>query len=152
MLTAAGSTPHIHIPFQRIEEHICLIADRKLNLEIYFSAEVLDAADERRLELIHELLSYGPDISFHAPFMDLCPAALDARIREVTRARFEQTFTAASIFKPKCIVFHSGYEKWKYSLKFEPWLENSMSFWAPLIERASILNTKIAIENIFENE
>jgi sugar phosphate isomerase/epimerase len=50
------------------------------------------------------------------------------------------------------IVFHSGYEKWKYALKFDVWLEKSLMTWKPLIKRATDNGLKIAIENIFEDE
>ena len=145
-------SPHVHIPFQRIPEYISLIAERRLNLEIYFNADCLDALTLADLSRARADLSYGPSLSFHAPFMDLCPAAIDSRIREATIARFTQIFDVAEVLRPKAIVFHSGYEKWKYSLSVSPWLENSVELWTPFIERAKRLGMTIAIENIFEDE
>ena len=145
-------SPHVHIPFQRIPEYLGLITERRLNLEIYFSAECLDALSPADLADAQSALSYGPSLSFHAPFMDLCPAAVDSRIREASAARFRQIFDIAEIFRPKTIVVHSGYEKWKYSLRVSPWLEKSIDFWTPFIERAKSLDLAIAVENIFEDE
>jgi sugar phosphate isomerase/epimerase len=49
-------------------------------------------------------------------------------------------------------VFHSGYEKWKYSLKTDLWLENSLITWQLLLKRAVDMGLKIAVENIFEDD
>ena len=54
--------------------------------------------------------------------------------------------------KVKAVVFHSGYEKWKYSLKPELWLNASIETWRPLLKRADDAGIKIAIENILEDE
>lgn len=151
-MSAALPSPHIHVPFQRIPEFSPLIRERKLNLEIYFSAECLDSMSAWDISDVREILSYGPDLSFHAPFMDLSPAAMDLMVRQVTIDRFTQTFTLAEILRPRCMVFHSGYEKWKYSLRIDTWLERSIEFWEPFIERAAKLGTRIAIENIFESD
>lgn len=84
--------------------------------------------------------------------MDLSPGAVDSGVREVTIRRFSHVLDIASILRPKAVVFHSGYEKWKYALKPEIWLEKSLLTWKPLNERAALMGVKIAIENIFEDE
>lgn len=151
-MSAALPSPHIHVPFQRIPEFSQLIRERTLNLEIYFSADCLDSLSAWDISDVRDILSYRPALSFHAPFMDLSPSAFDLLVRQATIDRFTQTFTLAEIMKPRCMVFHSGYEKWKYSLRIDTWLEQSMAFWEPFIEHAAKIGTKIAIENIFEDE
>lgn len=148
----AAFSPHVHIPFQRIPEYLALITAHRLNLEIYFSADCIDSLTLSELSRVQADLSYGPSLSFHAPFMDLCPAALDSRIREATMARFSQIFDVAEVLRPKAIVFHSGYEKWKYALSATPWLEKSIELWTPFIDRSKSLGITIGIENIFEDE
>ena len=66
--------------------------------------------------------------------------------------RFSDTLAIAEILEAKAIVFHSGYEKWKYALNIDLWLEKSLLTWQPLVERAEDMGLKIAIENIFEDE
>ncbi|MBZ0157171.1 MAG: sugar phosphate isomerase/epimerase [Alphaproteobacteria bacterium] len=144
--------PHVHVPYDRIGEHLSFILDNRLNLEIYFNAASLDAMDLSSLKRLKETLSYGPSLSFHAPFMDLCPAALDTRIRKVTLERFHQVLAIAEILSPGSIVFHSGYEKWKYAFNVSLWLEKSLETWVPFNEKARERGVKIAIENIFEDE
>ena len=58
----------------------------------------------------------------------------------------------AETLKPEVIVFHSGYDKWKYNNRVNIWLENSLQTWGPINKRASDIGVKIAIENIFEDE
>lgn len=144
--------PHIHIPYHRLFEHLSFIRENRLNLELYFGGSALDSLTLNAVREMAGLLDYGPSLSLHAPFMDLSPGAVDSRVREATMDRFRQTFDIAAILRPKAIVFHSGYEKWRYGLNMELWLEKSLLTWQPLNSLAADLGTKIAIENIFEEE
>lgn len=148
----AAIAPHIHVPYEKIRDYIPFILQNNLNLELYFSAAALDAINTGHLLRLQETLSYKPELSFHAPFMDLSPGAVDSKVRKATLERFNQVLDVAEILKPKCIVFHSGYEKWKYALKTDLWLEKSLETWLPLNQRAEELGITLAIENIFEDE
>ncbi|MCI0469750.1 MAG: sugar phosphate isomerase/epimerase, partial [Nitrospirae bacterium] len=112
----------------------------------------LDTVREEAISSLTAKLDYNPSISFHAPFMDLSPGAIDSKIRRATIERFNQLLDIADMLKPVTIVFHSGYEKWKYALKIDPWLEKSIETWTPLNKRAESIGARIAIENIFEDE
>ena len=83
--------------------------------------------------------------------MDLSPAAVDLRIRDVTMLRFGQVMDIAAGLQPKRVVFHSGYEKWKYALNVTLWLEKSLITWDSILDRAISIGTSLAIENIFED-
>ncbi|MCL4536984.1 MAG: sugar phosphate isomerase/epimerase [Nitrospirae bacterium] len=145
-------SPHIHLPYEKIGDYIQFIKQNKLNLEIYFSSNALDSINTDPLPKLKNTLDYNPSLSFHAPFMDLSPGAIDSKVRDATIERFNHIIDIAETLKPKSIVFHSGYEKWKYALKVEVWLEKSLQTWRPLNERAKNVGVKIAIENIFEDE
>ena len=144
--------PHVHIPFDRLEEHLGLIRDRGLNLEIYFAGDVLDSLSTADVSRAKDLLDHNPSLSFHAPFMDLSPGAVDSLVREATMKRLNHVLDIAEVLRPKTIVCHSGYEKWRYALKPDWWLEKSLLTWQPLNRRAAGSGVKIAIENIFEDE
>ncbi len=144
--------PHVNVPFHRIEEFLPFIKAKRINLEIFISSDSLDSIDNSKLIGLKEKLDYDLSLTIHAPFMDLSPAAVDRKVRDVTIERFEGVFDIAEILKPKAIVFHSGYEKWKYSLKVDVWLENSLRTWRCFSKRAENLGVKIVIENIFEDE
>lgn len=144
--------PHIHIPYGKIGDYFSFIKEHHPNLEIYFQSHSLDSLKGGDIEKLRESLDYNPSLSFHAPFMDLSPGAVDSKIRAATIERFSHVFDIAEILLPKTIVFHSGYEKWRYAHRVDIWLEESIKTWRPFIERASHLGIKIAIENIFEDE
>jgi sugar phosphate isomerase/epimerase len=93
-----------------------------------------------------------PSLSIHAPFMDLSPGAVDPKVRAVTMERFLLVFDIAELLEPISIVFHSGYEKWKYALDVDLWLKKSLKTWNVLARKGAEKNIKIVIENVFEDE
>ena len=121
------TTIQINIPYSMLLQRIGFIMEHRLHPEIYFSAEDLDAyqKDEGK-ELAETLQRNGLEITIHGPFMDLSPGGVDKRIKEVTLDRFSRTIELASLFKPKAIVFHPGYEKWKFDGNVNLWLESSL--------------------------
>jgi sugar phosphate isomerase/epimerase len=146
------SAPHVHIPFERIPEYIDFIRKESLNLEIYFGAAVLDSVAMEEVAEMRDKLDNACGLSIHAPFMDLSPGAVDSKVRAATVGRFSHILDISDVLRPETVVFHSGYEKWKYALKVDLWLEKSLLTWKPLNERASGMGVRLAIENIFEDE
>jgi len=144
--------PHVHVPYDRVGDYLDFIKKNRINLEIYFSSQSLDNLNDSDIIKLKEKLDYNPSLSIHSPFMDLSPGAVDERVRVVTVERFLHVFEIAEILKPKAIVFHSGYEKWKYALRVDQWLDGSLITWPPLLKRAVGIGLKIAIENIFEDD
>jgi sugar phosphate isomerase/epimerase len=144
--------PHVHVPYHRIEDYLHFIKENRINLEVYFSSRSLDTLKSSDVIRLRENLDYNPSFTVHAPFMDLSPGAVDSKARAVTMERFSHTLAIAEILKPKTVVFHSGYEKWKYALNIDLWLEKSLLTWKPLVKRAEDMGVKLAIENIFEDE
>jgi sugar phosphate isomerase/epimerase len=145
-------SPHAHVPFNRIAEYQDLIRGKKLDLEIYFGSAVLDVISMDEVRGLSAVLDYQPSLSIHAPFMDLSPGAVDSKVRKATTERFFHVLDIAEVLMPEVIVFHSGYEKWKYALNVDIWLEKSLLTWRPVNRRASEIGVRIAIENIFEDE
>jgi len=143
---------HVHIPYPKVGDYLARIKQERLNLEIYFPSSSLDTLKTGDIERLKDSLDYHPSLSMHAPFMDLSPGAVDSKVKAVTVERYTHMLDVAEVLSPEVIVFHSGYEKWKYAHRIDIWLESSLSTWRPLIERAALIGTKIAIENIFEDE
>lgn len=143
---------HVHVPYDKIKGHIAFLKQGGLNLEIYFNSHILDSITEGDILSLKKNLDYNPLLTIHAPFMDLSPGAIDSKVREATVARFNHVLDIAKELSVKAVVFHSGYEKWKYALKTDLWLEKSILTWKPLKKRAEEIGVKIAIENIFEDE
>jgi sugar phosphate isomerase/epimerase len=146
------NTVHVHVPYPGVGDYLDAIKQNRLNLELYFPSSCLDSLKPGDIAALKSDLDHHPSLSIHAPFMDLSPGAVDARVKAVTMDRFSQVLEIAGILSPKVVVFHSGYEKWKYAHRVDLWLEESLTTWQPLIAEAARLGTKIAIENIFEDE
>jgi sugar phosphate isomerase/epimerase len=144
--------PHVHVPYHRIEDYLQFIKENRINLEIYFSSQSLDTLKTSDVIRLKENLDYNPSFTVHAPFMDLSPGAVDSKARAVTMERFSHALAVAEVLGPKAVVFHSGYEKWKYALKIDLWLEKSLITWKSLVKRAEDIGARIVIENIFEDE
>jgi len=147
----------VHTPYHFLQNHldetIADLVELKLAPEIFFSALHLEeiAGDRKPLErAAARLAEHGLPCSFHGPFLDLSPAGYDPQVVTVTRDRFLALFELARICKPEVIVLHSGYERWRFNLNINLWLEQSIAFWRYLVPRAEDLETAIAIENIFE--
>jgi sugar phosphate isomerase/epimerase len=122
-----------------------------LQPEIYFSGFSLDRLSEAEVERTSKALrEKNTPITFHAPFMDLNPGAVDEKIREVTVLRFRQVLKLVSYFHPRNIVLHPGYDRWRYDDDVDLWLKNSLLTWKPLVEEAEALAVKMALENVFD--
>lgn len=145
--------PFARLPYHLIEEHRGFVEDKKPGLEVYLSSRTLDSAPPEELAShIQANLSSIPAFTIHGPFMDLSPGAVDKGVRESTLERFLAAIKVAGLIRAKCVVFHSGYEKWKYDHSIEPWLGNSLEFWPGVLQEAKKAGVRIAIENIFEEE
>jgi sugar phosphate isomerase/epimerase len=144
--------PHVHVPYDGIEKYLSFIQENRINIEVYFSSGSLDVIRGSDISRLRERLEYGTAFTIHAPFMDLSPGAVDSKVRTATIERFSQVFDIAGILNPRTIVFHSGYEKWKYALKTDLWLEKSVTTWKPFVSRAADMGLRVAIENIFEDD
>jgi len=142
---------HINVPYSMLLHRIDFAIKNRINPEIYFSAEDLDACKEKDAQHLSKILQENHlEITLHGPFMDLSPGGVDRRVKEVTFDRFLKTIELASFFKPKMIVFHPGYEKWKFDGNVKLWLESSLHTWRPLVKKAQELGLTLAIENVFE--
>ncbi|MBI5675276.1 MAG: sugar phosphate isomerase/epimerase [Nitrospirae bacterium] len=143
---------HVCVPYDRLNQYLPLIKEKRLNLEIYFGSRRFDDITKADIIELKKILDYNPRLSIHSPFMDLSPAAIDLKIRDVTVQRFSDILSFAEILKASVVVFHSGYDKWKYDHRTDVWLEGSLETWGPLNKKAADMGVKIAIENIYEDE
>ncbi|WP_224959619.1 sugar phosphate isomerase/epimerase family protein [Geomonas subterranea] len=143
----------VHVPHTQIEEHLPFILERRLSPEIYFSADALDAATPARLaETAQALKGEGLTCTIHAPFMDLNPGSLERMLRDATLHRFGQVLDAAEILRPEVMVFHPGFDRWRYGEAQGQWLELSVAAWRGVLQRTKAIGTVVAVENIFEEE
>lgn len=142
---------HINVPYSMLLGRIDFAIKNRINPEIYFSADDLDTCQEEDVRYLSEtLLENQLETSLHGPFMDLSPGGVDHRVKQVTYDRLLKTMEIARFFKPKMIVFHPGYEKWKFDGDVQLWLESSLQTWRPLVNEAEDRGLTLAVENVFE--
>ncbi len=143
---------HIHIPYPQLKDYFELLRKRRYDLEIYLSAAVLDQLERDDFEKLMKSLDWKPALTLHAPFMDMNPGAVDPMVRTVTQVRFRQLLNAASVLKPRAAVFHAAYDRWRYGGRRDIWLENSIDTWNKVMDRASGLGMRVAVENVFDED
>ena len=103
----------VHVPFRLLREKLLpWVIRERVNPEISFNHDDLDRfqkADFR--EMAERLADSDLSVTFHAPFMDLRPGALDPRIRQVTLERLRRVFDLVSCFKPRSVVCHPSFDE-----------------------------------------
>lgn len=143
----------VNLPLPMLLENIDWVLETGLQPEIYFSGATLDQLDRKEVEQASSKLGRkSVSVTFHGPFMDLSPGAVDEKIREVTAGRFRQILEMVPLFHPRVIVLHAGYDRWRFDGDSALWLERSLLTWEPLIKEAEALQVKLALENTFEED
>ena len=144
---------HVHMPYHLLPQYLPMVLEKKLNPEIYFSHISLQSLDKNQCaETARTLRNAGLKVTFHAPFMDLRPGALDDGIRRASLDRIGQVFDLIPIFHPLKIVCHPSFDQRYYVSCDDLWLENSVRFWRQLIPQAEDGGAIIALENVYERE
>ena len=142
---------HVNVPYSMLVSRIDFAIKNQVHPEIYFSADDLDTCRKKEAQHLSRTLQENQlETTLHGPFMDLSPGGVDRKVKEVTRDRLLKTIKLARLFKPKMIVFHPGYERWKFDGDVKLWLDSSLQTWRPLIKEAEALGLTLAIENVFE--
>jgi sugar phosphate isomerase/epimerase len=142
----------VHIPFDKLlQKHLDKILREKINPEIAFNGAILDRFADLDYAAVGKILrEAGRSVTFHGPFMDLRPGAIDPKIRQVSLERFRRVFEIAASFLPRAIVFHPSYDEKYYVSSGIKWLENSVDTWTQIIPLAQGLDTRVALENVYE--
>lgn len=144
---------HVHLPYRSLAAAEPLLFRQRLQPEVAFTGPDLDQLSLPELrDFGRRLAGAGLAVTVHGPFHDLNPGALEPLVLKVTAQRFEQSLEAAAALQARLVVFHPGYDRWKYGGRDHLWLEQNLRFWPPLLETARQAGVAIAIENIFEFE
>jgi sugar phosphate isomerase/epimerase len=144
---------YVHLPFAMVESELPFLLGQGLRPEFGFNGDLLDRLlPEELYSAAAALQAADTDCTIHAPFMDLNPGSTERLLREATSRRFNQVMDAADILRPRVMVFHPGYDRWRYGDNQLAWLTNSLESWKPVLERADKIGCTIAVENIFEEE
>jgi len=146
-------TIHAHVPFPQVLEQLAFMVAQGVHPELFFSGDSLDSTLPEEIESVATALAdVKLSCTIHAPFMDLNPGSEETLLREATRRRFRQVCAAALILKPKSMVFHPGYDRWRYGEKQSSWLGHALDTFREVVAMTEPIGCTIAIENIFEEE
>jgi len=144
----------VHVPFHRLRnEFLPLVVREGINPEIGFNHFTLDHFEKDDfVKVANHLLEAELTVSFHAPFMDLRPGAIDPEIRKVTAGRLQRVFDLVPYFRPISVVCHASFDKRYYVSNEQEWLSNSIETWGHFLQQAVDMGTMIAIENVYETD
>jgi sugar phosphate isomerase/epimerase len=143
----------VSAPFELlVEKYLDRFIKDAINPEIGLDATVLDrfSADDF-LQIAGTLHSRNLSVTFHGPFADLSPGSPDPMVWSLTQKRYEQVLRLVSVFKPKKLVCHAGYEWKRYGYMQELWIEKSIEMWSWLADRLADEGTELTLENVFEH-
>jgi sugar phosphate isomerase/epimerase len=143
----------INVPYEMLLARLDYAIQNRLLPEIYFDGNALDTARQADVERLAKTLAEQEiDVALHGPYMDLSPGGMDAKVKGVTLERIGKTMELAALFRPKTVVFHPGFDRWRFEGYHDLWLKNSIEAWRPIARKAEEIGTTIAIENVFEEE
>jgi len=142
----------VNAPYrQLVDYYLDLFVKYGINPEIGFDAAALDTYSEEAMgEVARLLAAHGLTVTFHGPFMDLAPGAVDETIRKATAQRLQSTLELVPLFDPGSVVFHAGYDASRYHELREEWLASSVATWEPLSKMAEEMGVAIHLENVYE--
>ena len=135
-----------------MEETLALTKSYSLGFEYndFISPDVLD--DEGEVQRICEMYKMHPLPEFctiHGTFFDVIPCSPDARIREISNMRIEQSLKAAIKIGASAVIFHTNYNPFLNSKDYiEKWTNQNATFWSSILEKYSNIN--IYLENMFD--
>ncbi len=141
---------YVHLPGSQLDKRLGDFIDQGWSPEIALQAQDLDP-NPAYSSVRERLEQSGLSCCIHAPFFDLNPASSDPAISSITARRFTQTLDAAAELGATHIVFHPGFDPWRYARAPESWLEYSLEFWPQLIKRAAAAKVVLCLENIFDS-
>jgi sugar phosphate isomerase/epimerase len=125
--------------------------DWHLGLEIaeFCTASNMDADFPAWDKIVREKLSVaGGRCAFHAPFNELCPAAIDPLVLDVTKKRYRAAMRLARSYGARRMVVHSGFIPFVYFPEY--FIERSVEFWTEFLAEAPA-DFALLIENVLES-
>lgn len=119
----------------------------------FFIPDLLDNGD--RLEERIYFYKMKPDLpaycTMHGAFLDVSVFSDDARIREVSDFRVEESLGIAMQLGAKAVIFHTNYIPNFYQETYrDNWIKRNADYWGKKLEKYSDIN--IYIENMFDTD
>lgn len=120
-----------------------------LGLEIAEFCTAANLGQRQHLTRVRDAMSGLDGFWFHAPFAELCPAAIDPAVRQIAGQRYRQAMDTAICLGIRRMVIHGGFVPMVY---FPQWfVEQSVLFWRAFLPGVPEDFT-LALENVMEPE
>ena len=143
---------HVNMPWNYLPQYLEMVLQLSMNVEIGFEANELDSVTREEMRTVAaRLQENGCGVTLHGPFWDLSPGSRDPLVRQISAFRLQQFFDLISIFAPVQVVCHTGYDPRHHKGQTMFWVEKSVRFWEPLVERAEDMKVNLLIENVWED-
>ena len=97
---------------------------------------------------VKEKMAGADKFTFHAPFNELCPSAIDPLILEVAHKRYNQAYELMRSYGINKMVVHSGYLPHVYFKDY--FVERSVRFWREFLQDKHE-DFSLCIENVLED-
>ena len=115
----------------------------------YSISENLETGAEKTEKEVLEKISMVPDVLLHAPYNELFPCAIEPKVLEVAKIRYDESWELCRKYGAKKMIVHSGFYPQMY---FESWfVERAIIFWKEFLEKHTE-DIIICMENVVETE
>ena len=115
----------------------------------YCTAWNMDRELETTKEVVASEIMGVQNLTLHAPFNEVSPAAIDPLILEITEKRYAQAVELALSYGARKVIVHTGYSGDWY---FKEWFADSaINFWRDFLD-AHRGDYIIVFENVFETD
>ncbi|MDR3271535.1 MAG: sugar phosphate isomerase/epimerase [Peptococcaceae bacterium] len=123
--------------------------ENALGLEIseFCTAFNMDSDFAHWDETVRQKITSVNRLTFHAPYNELCPAAIDPLIRDVSFRRYEQAYLLMRGYGVKKMILHSGYIPLLYQHNW--FVRHSADFWRKFLADKPD-DVQLCLENVFE--
>lgn len=144
----------INAPIRQLDDDLLSIfLANRFQPEIGLEGDALYIKSSREFtQIAKSLQGEGLACTLHAPFFDLAPGALDAKILAVTREKLKRAFDLIDIFKPQAIICHLNFESNKHGYKLDEWFFHALETFSQLLAVAEEQQVTLALENTYETE
>ncbi len=122
-----------------------------LGMEIaeFCTAYRMDREFSQADQVVRGLMIHARRFTFHVAYNELCPAAIDPWVLDVTKRRYEMAVKLAASYGIRKLIIHSGYVPRVY---FHSWFtERSVEFWRSFLETFPA-DMEICLENVMEED
>lgn len=126
-------------------------AEFNLGLELaeFCTASNMDVGFDQWDAVAREKMRSSDRNILHAAFNELCPAAIDPLVLDVTRKRYKQAYELAKTYGIRRMVIHSGYVPFVYFKQY--FIDRSIEFWKEFLSDKPA-DLTVVLENVLEDE